>query len=330
MDDAYSPVGPTASFARAWAFDAPQTHRRLSELFEPCTTRPLKRIAGEHGERLAALVDGVARDGVGDMLADGVEDPSYGAPHRWGRRTAKDGTPEFLLGSAEAEISSVMTAILAARAVAFQVEAVIASGDPSETAERQLAAILRVGEPIRIRGQGLAGSLASGKSTAPDRREEHLRRWGTWLTHPSHPSEKHRAPRLRSRSAPLACEICGARPARRVVSRRHVSVIVIARFIKTDIVCCRPHAFGLLLPALRKSLWQGWWGAGLFGINLFVVGADLAWLARTLTLRSAGPGTTQTSAYIQRELRMTGSAIDTRHRTVVFVEPAASRRTIDA
>ena len=83
---------------------------------------------------------------------------------------------------------------------------------------------------------------------------------------------------LSAASDAVACEACGRSPARRIVVRRHVGLLVLQRFISVRVHACRPCGRGLVRSFTAKTLWQGWWGAISFFFNWFVLATNLrAW-----------------------------------------------------
>lgn len=74
--------------------------------------------------------------------------------------------------------------------------------------------------------------------------------------------------------AATECESCGRTPARRIIVRRHVGLLVLQRFISTRVTACRPCGRALIRSYTAKTLWQGWWGAISFFFNFFVLGAN--------------------------------------------------------
>lgn len=74
--------------------------------------------------------------------------------------------------------------------------------------------------------------------------------------------------------AATECESCGRTPARPIVVRRHVGLLVLQRFISVRVTACRPCGRALIRSYTAKTLWQGWWGAISFFFNFFVLGAN--------------------------------------------------------
>lgn len=76
----------------------------------------------------------------------------------------------------------------------------------------------------------------------------------------------------------VVCDACGRTPARPILVRRHVGLLVLQRFITVRVVACRPCGRGLIRKFTGKTLWQGWWGAISFFFNWFVLATNVrAW-----------------------------------------------------
>lgn len=75
-------------------------------------------------------------------------------------------------------------------------------------------------------------------------------------------------------AATVACQSCGRSPARSIVVRRHVGLIVFQRFVSARVTACRPCGRALIRSYTSKTLWQGWWGAISFFFNFFVLAAN--------------------------------------------------------
>jgi hypothetical protein len=108
-----------------------------------------------------------------------------------------------------------------------------------------------------------------------------------------------------------SCELCGALPARRFVVRRNVSLLILLRMLKVDARLCRVHALALLRRALGKTIWQGWLGTGIFGLNAFQICADLFHIARALSLPAPVPRPTGTVTFVEHELRLIDVGVTT-------------------
>lgn len=76
------------------------------------------------------------------------------------------------------------------------------------------------------------------------------------------------------------CEQCGAAPAQLVKSRWHIGLIVYGRTMNQQAVLCRTHGRALVVSDLVKTVLLGWWGVYSFFINLLVIPAQIAELAK--------------------------------------------------
>jgi len=94
----------------------------------------------------------------------------------------------------------------------------------------------------------------------------------------------------------LRCRVCGRGPARELVIRRHVGMIVMQRFVKARAVLCRDHGVQLTKQYLKKTLVEGWWGYISFFVNWFVVATDLIALSHAKKLAEPAPLTAAESA----------------------------------
>ncbi|MDQ1748107.1 MAG: hypothetical protein QOD07_2370 [Frankiaceae bacterium] len=84
--------------------------------------------------------------------------------------------------------------------------------------------------------------------------------------------------------ATLRCQVCGRGPARNLVIRRHVGMLVMQRFVKLRAALCREHGVALTKKYLGKTLLEGWWGYISFFVNWFVVVTDLVALSQAKKL----------------------------------------------
>jgi hypothetical protein len=89
--------------------------------------------------------------------------------------------------------------------------------------------------------------------------------------------------------ATLRCQVCGRGPARNLVIRRHVGMLVMQRFVKLRAALCREHGVALTKRYLGKTLLQGWWGYISFFVNWFVVVTDLVALSQAKKLPAPDP-----------------------------------------
>ncbi len=79
-------------------------------------------------------------------------------------------------------------------------------------------------------------------------------------------------------------------PARALVVRRHVGLIIMQRFVKMQQPLCRECGRSATLRYTRRTLWQGWWGLISFFANFFVLLANATvWIRYS---RLAPPSTT--------------------------------------
>ena len=62
------------------------------------------------------------------------------------------------------------------------------------------------------------------------------------------------------------CDICGRSPARRLVIRRHVGMLLMQKFFKIQPTLCRDCGTRTVMRYTGKTLVQGWWGV----VSLFV------------------------------------------------------------
>ena len=87
----------------------------------------------------------------------------------------------------------------------------------------------------------------------------------------------------------LRCRVCGRGPARDMVIRRHVGMLVLQRFVKLRAPLCREHGVQLTKQYLGKTLIQGWWGYISFFVNWFVLVTDLVTLSQAKKLPEPAP-----------------------------------------
>lgn len=87
----------------------------------------------------------------------------------------------------------------------------------------------------------------------------------------------------------LRCRVCGRGPARNMVIRRHVGMILMQRFVKLQAPLCREHGVELTKKYLGKTLIEGWWGYISFFVNWFVVVTDLVALSQAKKLPAPEP-----------------------------------------
>jgi len=68
------------------------------------------------------------------------------------------------------------------------------------------------------------------------------------------------------------CQMCGRRPARRLVIRRHVGMLLMQKFFKVTPTLCRECGTRTVWEFTSKTLVQGWWGVfSLFIANPFAI-----------------------------------------------------------
>jgi hypothetical protein len=63
------------------------------------------------------------------------------------------------------------------------------------------------------------------------------------------------------------CQACGRGPARELVIRRHVGLLVMQRFIKLHAVLCRECGVRTTLRYTGRTLVEGWWGLFSFFVG---------------------------------------------------------------
>ena len=67
------------------------------------------------------------------------------------------------------------------------------------------------------------------------------------------------------------CQFCGRSPARELVIRRHVGMLVVQRFYKAQVYACRNCGGAMVKSWTLRTLVQGWWGYISFFANLFTL-----------------------------------------------------------
>jgi len=82
-----------------------------------------------------------------------------------------------------------------------------------------------------------------------------------------------------------ACHVCGRTPARQIVARRHLAMLLVMRTYQVKPTLCREHATKLLLNWTSRTLVEGWWGPiSLFVANPATILLNLFNLARARSL----------------------------------------------
>jgi hypothetical protein len=76
------------------------------------------------------------------------------------------------------------------------------------------------------------------------------------------------------------CQLCGRGPARELVIRRHVGMLVLQRFVKAKPHLCRDCGKQMIKLFTLRTLWQGWWGAISFWANIFTIVMNLVALKK--------------------------------------------------
>jgi membrane protease YdiL (CAAX protease family) len=71
------------------------------------------------------------------------------------------------------------------------------------------------------------------------------------------------------------CSVCGRGPAAELYLRRHVGLLIVARFAKVRAPFCREHGQAAASEYLRRTMVEGWWGLFSFFLNWFAIYADL-------------------------------------------------------
>ena len=56
------------------------------------------------------------------------------------------------------------------------------------------------------------------------------------------------------------CQVCGRGPARQLVIRRHVGMLLMQKFFKIKPTLCRECGTEIVWDYTTKTLVQGWWG----------------------------------------------------------------------
>jgi hypothetical protein len=82
-----------------------------------------------------------------------------------------------------------------------------------------------------------------------------------------------------------SCELCGRTPARQLVIRRHVGMLLVQKFFKIKPTLCRECGTKTVLEWTGRTLVQGWWGIISFFIsNPFTILMNLVALVQAKRL----------------------------------------------
>ncbi len=82
----------------------------------------------------------------------------------------------------------------------------------------------------------------------------------------------------------MDCQQCGRSPAREIIVRRHVGMLVMQRFFKVRAQLCRSCGWKLVRGWTGRTLVQGWWGYVSFFANIFTVLMNVVSAVKVLRL----------------------------------------------
>jgi hypothetical protein len=109
----------------------------------------------------------------------------------------------------------------------------------------------------------------------------------------------------------IPCAVCGRGPTRNITIRRHIGLLVVARFIRLRAPLCHEHGVATAKTYLGRTLVQGWWGLFSLVVNPFNVIADIRALIGYMRLPAPPPFPQPAPGTRPRMLRFDGSALPT-------------------